>query len=111
MKILDTQISKKELIEMAEKMFGNLVKCVVDVEKEIVAIDSELHVDLAEMLVERGSSGKNLWGINIYPEKTDWLEFDSMINLKPNQENRSRNVEDPIMREKIETIIKHFVKL
>jgi len=100
MKILDEPITKDELKKIAEKMFGNLVKGVVDIEKEIMAIDAELHVDLAELLVSNGSTNKNLWGINIYPDETgeNWLEFDSMINLKPQFNNRTRGVEDPVIR-------------
>lgn len=113
MQILAEPVTKEDLQKIAEKMFGNLVKAVVDVGRDIVAIDAELHVDLAELLVENGSTNKDLWGVNIYPAATgdDWLEFDSMINLKPNFGNRSRGVEDPVLRERIMTVIKKFVKL
>ena len=78
MKVLDRPISKPELEAMASKMFVYVVKAVVDIEREIVAIDGELHSDLAEMLVEQGSKGKNIWGVNIHPDKgSEWLEFDS----------------------------------
>ena len=113
MQILTKPIGKKELQEIAAKMFGTLIKAVVDVKREIVALDAELHVDLAEMLVQQGSTNKNLWGVNIYPDaaNNDWLEFDSMINLKPQFDNRTRNVEDPLLREQITTIIKKFILL
>jgi hypothetical protein len=112
MRILEAPIEKEELQQMAAKMFGNLVKAVVDTELEIVAIDGELHSDLAELLTEKGSAGKNLWGINIYPDAgDDWLEFDSVINLKPHFSNRSRGVEDPMLREKITEILKKFIHL
>jgi len=92
-------------------MFGNLVKAVVDVEREVVALDAELHVDLAELLVTQGSTNKNLWGVNIYPDGTgnDWLEFDSMVNLKPNLNNRTRGVDDPVIREKIIQVLKKYI--
>src|SRR3989344_2439833 len=110
MKILDEPITKDELKKIAEKMFGNLVKGVVDIEKEIMAIDAELHVDLAELLVSNGSTNKNLWGINIYPDETgeNWLEFDSMINLKPQFNNRTRGVEDPVIRERITEFVADY---
>ncbi|TSC75072.1 MAG: hypothetical protein G01um101430_573 [Parcubacteria group bacterium Gr01-1014_30] len=112
MQILEKPIEKEELQQMAAKMFGNLVKAVVDVEREIVAIDGELHSDLAELLTEKGSAGKNLWGVNIYPDALDdWLEFDSVLNLKPHFGNRSRSVEDPMMREQITKILKKFISL
>ena len=89
---------------MAQKMFGNLVKAVVDTEKEIMAVDAELHSDEEALLLENGSEQKNLWGINIYPEffgKKDLIEFDSMINLRPSQNNHSRGVEDLEMQKRI----------
>lgn len=93
-------------------MFGNLIKAVVDIEKEIMAVDGELHADLSELLAENGSRHENLWGINIYPEagKDDWIEFDSMINLKPLLGNRTRGVDNPEIKEKILKIVSKIVK-
>lgn len=108
MKVVKDQIEIEELKEMAKKMFDNLVKAVVDVEKEIVAIDSELHVDLEQFLIEgEDSEPKDLWGINIYPgiSGNDFIEFDSMINLKPGLGNRTRGIENEEIREKIVKII------
>lgn len=96
---------------MAGKLFGNLVKAVVDVEKEIMAVDAELHADEEQVLLEKGSEQKNLWGINIYPELKDenWIEFDSMINLRPSQENRSRGVDNEEIRKRIIKIVNKLV--
>lgn len=93
-------------------MFGNLIKAVVDIEKEIMAVDGELHADEAELLVENGSRHENLWGINIYPEieNEDWIEFDSMINLKPLLGNRTRSIDNPEIKEKVLKIISKIVK-
>ncbi|MDD5489443.1 MAG: DUF5674 family protein [Candidatus Moranbacteria bacterium] len=111
MKIIEKKITTRELNEMAKNMFGNLVKAVVDVGKEILAIDAELHADLEALLLEKGSKQNDLWGINIYPELPgdDFVEFDSMINLRPSQENRSRGVENPDLRKKIIEIVNKFV--
>lgn len=111
MKIVTDKISIDELKAMSEKMFGNLVKAVVDLDKEIMAVDAELHADEEALLLQNGSKQADLWGVNLYPEITgdDWLEFDSMINLRPSQGNRSRSVEDPALREKIRTIINQLV--
>jgi hypothetical protein len=114
MKIVNTknQISRDELSKMSEKMFGNLVKAVVDIEKEIMVVDAELHSDEEAELLEQGSKQNNLWGINLYPEiKTeDFIEFDSMINLRPSQNNRSRSVDDKNIQEKIRMIIAKLIK-
>jgi len=112
MKIIENNVSPGELQTMAKETFGNLVKAVVDVEKQIMAVDAELHADLEAMLLEKGSQQKDLWGINIYPELTgdDFVEFDSMINLRPSQRNRSRGVEDADIRKKILVIINKLVR-
>jgi hypothetical protein len=111
MQIIKEKISKKELREMAKNMFGDFVKAVVDVEKRILAVDAELHADLEALLLEQGSKQESLWGINLYPEltETDFVEFDSMINIRPRQNNRSRDVESTEVREKIVAVVKIFV--
>ena len=114
MKIIkDQKIETSELKEMAEKMYENLIKAVVDIEKEIIAVDAEMHVDLEQLLIEKeNSEPKNIWGINIWPEKSgdDFIEFDSMINLKPGLGNRSRGVDDEKIREKIIKIVDKLVQ-
>lgn len=112
MEIIIEKVSVAKLKELAEKMFGNLVKAVVDVEKEIMAIDGELHADELVLLLENGSKQDNLWGINIYPDKTgeDFIEFDSVINIRPSQQNRSRGVENQEIREKILEIINKLIE-
>jgi hypothetical protein len=113
MKILNSsqKITVPEIKEMAGNMFGNFIKAVVDVELEIMAVDAELHADLEALLLENGSKQENLWGINLYPELsgTDFIEFDSMINIRPRQNNRSRNIEDPKVREEVFAIANKLV--
>lgn len=113
MKIVRKQISIPELKEMSQKMFGNLVKAVVDIDKGIMAVDGELHADEEALLIENGSTQKNLWGINLYPELIgeDFVEFDSMINLRPSQGNRSRGVDDKEIREAIVKIVNTLVRV
>lgn len=96
---------------MAESGFGNLVKAVVDVKREIMAIDAELHSDEEALLLEDGSRQAHLWGINIYPDlaANERIEFDSMINIRPSQGNRSRGVDDPAIRAMILRIVDALV--
>ena len=112
MKIIIDKISVDELKEMSTKMFGNLVKAVVDIEKEIMAVDADLHADEEALLLENGSEQKNLWGINFYPEMTgdDFVEFDSMINLRPSQGNRSRGVDNVEIQRKILVVVNKLVQ-
>jgi len=107
LKIVD-DISLAELSEMSQHMYDELVKAVVDVARGIVAVDADMHADEESALLENGSTQNELWGINLYPRSfgtDDFIEFDSMINLRPAQRNRSRSVEDPAIQEKIRTII------
>lgn len=112
MKLIDTSITNNELLDMSKKMFDGLVKAVVDIESEIMVVDAELHADQEDYLIQRGSKQENLWGINIYPEEVDsnnWLEFDSMINLRPSQNNRSREIENEVIRAKVASIVEKLV--
>jgi len=111
MKLVKDKISIAELKVMAQKMFGNLVKAVVDVEKEIMALDAPMHSDEETELLKTGSKQENLWGINLHPDKRDeeFIEFDSIINLRPPQ-NRSRDVKDSKIKEKIIKIVKKMVQ-
>lgn len=105
-------ITLAELKAMSEKMFGNLVKADVDVARGIVVLDAELHADIEQFMLDNGSLQSDLWGINLYPEQfgtPDFIEFDSMINIRPSQNNRSRYVEDPAIRLKIVDIIDRAV--
>ena len=112
MKIVDATISLADLRVMAENRFGNLVKAVVDMERKIMAVDGELHADEEALLLENDSRQENLWGINIYPELEgpDRIEFDSIINIRPSQGNRSRGVDNLTIREKVIDIVNALVK-
>ena len=112
MKIVTETLSLDELEKMAEATFGNLVKAAVDIDREIIAVDAELHSDLEALLLEDGSKQKSLWGINFYPEaETDeFVEFDSLINLRPSQGNKSRGVDNEEIRKKIIRVVEKRIK-
>ncbi|MEK7294548.1 MAG: DUF5674 family protein [Nitrospirota bacterium] len=111
-KIIKTAITKNDLRGMAERQFGDFVKAVVDVGRGIMAIGGELHADEEAALMDEGSVQRDLWGINLYPDlpSEQWIEYDSMINVRPSQGNRSRNVEDPVLQEKIVSIVTRLVQ-
>ncbi len=113
MKFINDKISNKELKEMSEKMFDGLVKAVVDINKEVMVVDAEMHADQEDYLLQQGSQQEDLWGINFYPDEVsneNWLEFDSMINLRPSQNNRSRNIESEEIRDKIIAVVEKLVE-
>jgi len=112
MKIITQLLTLNELKQMAAATFGNLLKAVVDVDRGLLAVDAELHSDLEALLLENGSKQKNLWGINLYPDMQgqEFIEFDSIINMRPSQGNRSRSVEDKELRKKIMEIVTKRIK-
>jgi uncharacterized protein DUF5674 len=105
------RISLDELRRLAAGRFGDLVKAVVDLERRIMVVDADLHADQEAQLLTEGSRQEDLWGINLYPDlpEDDWLEFDSMINLRPSFGNRSRGVDDPVTRTTIAELVRDLV--
>ena len=112
MKLLKRPITREELGQIAKRRFGNIVKAVVDIQKEIMVIDAELHADQEALMLEQDSSQEDLWGINLYPELKgeDFIEFDSMINLRPSTGNLTRNVADPLIRKSIVSVVRKWIK-
>ena len=96
-----------EIRRMATARFGDLVKAVVDLERRVMIVDAELHADEEAEFLAGGSRQRDLWGINLYPDlaESEWLEFDSMINLRPSFGNRSRGVDDDATRDRIAALV------
>jgi len=88
--------------------WGDFVKVVIDIEKKILSIGCELHIDCADDLVTDGSERKNLWGANIYPIEKK-IDFISMINIRPLDNNRSMEIQIPEIKEKVESVIKKLL--
>ncbi|MCL5666974.1 MAG: DUF5674 family protein [Patescibacteria group bacterium] len=111
-KIIKESITIDDLRKIAQERFGDMVKTVVDVDQKIMALGSDLHADEEAKLLEQGSKQENLWGINIYPDQPrgSWVEFDSMINVRPRQNNRSRSVEDAAMQDRIIRIVNDLIQ-
>ena len=111
MLILKNPISRALLKEYAANTFGDMIKCVADVDKGLIAIDADLHADLERILLENGSGQASLWGFNLYPDETgeEFIEYDSLINIRSWQGNPSRDVLDKDIREKIVTIVDKFI--
>lgn len=111
--IIKDKITKAELALLAQEQFGDFVKAVVDIEKGIMAIGGELHADMEAFLVAKGSLLNNLWGINLHPDlaEDEWVEFNSMINIRPLQGNRSRGIESLEVQKKVKAVVKTLVVL
>lgn len=112
MRILQSPIQKSELLNSEIVFDGPMVKAVVDINKGIIGIDANMHADIEQLLLANESKQEDVWGINLYPEdpEEDFIEFDSMVNIRPRQNNRSRDVEDPATREKIIDVVSKWIK-
>ena len=112
MQFVRDSVAVSTLEAMAERMFGNLVKAVVDVERGVLALDGEMHSDEEALLLGNGSVQTDLWGINLYPAQfgtTDFIEFDSVINIRPSQGNRSRSVDNPTVQARVRSVVDRLV--
>ena len=111
MLILNTPITKAVLKDYAANTFGDMIKCVADVDKGLLAIDSDLHADWELLLLDNGSQQASLWGFNLYPDEPgeDFIEYDSLINIRSWQGNPSRDVLDQDVRDRIAIIVDKFI--
>jgi hypothetical protein len=110
-RMVSSPITRDELRRIAGEQFGDFVKAVVDVRRGVMAIGGELHADEEAFLLEHGAQQADLWGINVYPDRptTELVEFDSMINVRPSQDNRSRGVEDAAVQQQILNIVGRLI--
>ena len=113
MRILDKPVTKSDMIKESENFIDeHVIKGVVDVKRELMAIDSPMHYDCEQFLIENGSKQHDLWGINLYLDEDnvdDLVEFDSMINIRPAQGNRTRFVEDAETQARIKAVVKKWL--
>jgi len=111
MQIVSSSISKKDITEKYLHHFKDMVKAVIDIENKILAIDAELHSDLEGLLLNNGSRQENLWGINIYPEagKEKFIEYTSLINIRPSQGNASMDIKSKDLRTTIQKIVNGLI--
>lgn len=111
-RIVRDAISLNEVRDIAQKRFGDMVKASVDIGRGLMALGGELHSDEEALLLEDGSKQSDVWGINIYPDELGdaWIEFDSMINVRPAQGNRSRGVDDPAIQASIRRVVGELIR-
>lgn len=111
MQIIKEPTRLKDIWQGRETPFVELLKIVVDVDKKIIAADAEMHADLEEMLLQKGSLQTNIWGANLYPlrESDDFVEFTALINIRPSQGNKSMEVLDEALKQRMKAIIKKLI--
>ena len=110
-KVINKKITESELREVAKDFYGKMIKGVVDVECEIIAVGGEYHVDANEMLIKNNSKQENIWGFNWYFDKneSERIEYISLINIRPKQNNRTMEVQDIALRNKMKNIILKYL--
>ena len=115
MVILKERITKEKLVSIEDHVFfEDMMKCVVDIDKEIIAVNADLHSDLEQFLLDDGSKQSSLYGINILYDLWE-IEFDSLINPPRNRDagypRAGRYVADPEARRKIEEVVKKWIQI
>jgi hypothetical protein len=112
-KVFTSHVSKEELVQLAKDSYGDMVKGVIDIHTTAIALGGELHSDCEEVLLRQGSKQEDVWGFNIYPEKSkeDYLEYTSLINIRPRQGNMDREIKDAKLRQQIKSILDSKVSL
>ena len=114
MKIVKDTIEITELRQMLEGgFFVDVVKAVVDLEKEIMAVDAQMHADLMNELIKtEHSNHQNLWGVNLFPGMSaeKFIVFTSLINIKPSLGYKSVDIKDQNLQEKIRNVINKLVQ-
>lgn len=110
--IIRASISFEKIRHAARDSYGDMVKAVVDIERKIIALGGEMHADAEAVLLNDGSLQQNLWGFNIYPEKSrvEWIEFTSFINIRPRANNRSMEIQNSIIQKNILDIVDQLIK-
>lgn len=104
--LLERRIDPSELTRLVKAHFEDMVKFVVDVERRLIAVGGELHVDAEQLLLEAGSRQADLWGANYHPGRgwEECIEYTSLINIRPAAGNRGMEILDPALREKVREI-------
>lgn len=112
LKIVKDSISFDEIKQLALDSFVDMVKGAVDVEIGIMALGGSMHADAEQVLLASGSKQDNIWGINIYPDKSaeDRIQYESLINIRPKQGNRSMEIQDIALKEKIAGIVNGLIE-
>ena len=112
-KIIDKEINNEQLIKLAQNYYDDMIKGVVDIKRQILALGGEMHADAEDILLADGSNQKDLWGFNILLNTPvdECLVYESFINIRPRDKNTNLEVQDPLIREEMKKIIFNLVQI
>ncbi len=110
-KIIRDKITLTELKEIANETYGEMIKAVADIKRDVIAIGGELHSDAEAELIKDGSNQKDVWGFNIYVDGPfdEALEYTSLINIRPRDHNPALEIKLPEVRAKVLELTKERV--
>lgn len=110
--IISKPITRAEAHRIGKEFYTDITKGVVDIEKEVIALGGEYHMDANMLLIKAGHAQNNIWGFTLYPNRAgdDWVEYTSLINIRPASHNRTMTVEDPNIRQKMKNIIEKLIQ-
>jgi hypothetical protein len=105
--VVKKRLPPAKLAKLIGNPFSDMVKFVVDVDRKILAVGGELHADAEAALIEAGSRQASLWGGNYYPGRGEakCIEYGSLINIRPTEDNRALLVQDPALRDRIRAVV------
>ncbi len=111
--IVDEQIPLSEVKNLAQKSYQTMIKGVVDLRREVIAIGGEWHMDANNTLISDGSMQPDCWGFNIVfaLPQNEWIEYHSLINIRPAQGNRSQEIQDQKLRDHMKSIINQRIDI
>jgi len=95
--------ARPDQIQSMSEEYGGMIKIAVDIRQVILSGGGEMHADCEQMLLENGSEQDDIWGANWYPADQR-LEFEALINIRPNMGNRSLLIQSEAIRQKVEGI-------
>lgn len=102
--IIRTRAAKQQMEEMLQ-VLETYVKLAVDLERRILAGGGALHADCEAVLLEDGSRQEDVWGADWIPSAQQ-VTFESLINIRPRQNNPSLEILDSGIRERVAEIVK-----
>ena len=113
--VYEENIPLDEIVEISKEYYFPMIKGVIDIKNEIVALGGEYHMDANMVLLEKGLQQSNIWGFNIATDKyntneEEYLEYTSFINIRPIVNNKGMFIQDEEIRKKIKNIIHKKLK-
>lgn len=107
-KIIEEKIKREQLKDITKL---NMIKGVVDIKKRVIALGGEFHSDSNDVLIKKGSSQEDIWGINLYLEKPkeEWIEYISLINIRPADNNFDMEIQNQEIKDRIRKIVNSLI--